>query len=80
MIIFYTNAGDPDFDDSMIQMVLDSVPLIDTFERFYCEQGENIPGYLEAKAAKEAQEKAAAESRMQQASLPVEEEKKEEPK
>ena len=50
MIIFYTNAGDPnpDFDDSMIQMALDSTstafpwyltpgiwPLVDTFERFY---------------------------------------------
>jgi len=64
MIIFYTNAGDPDFDDSMIQMVLDSVPLIDTFERFYVDEGDNIPGYKEAKAAKEAQEKAAAEARM----------------
>lgn len=54
MIIFYTNAGDPDFDDCMIQMALDSIPLVDTFERFYVDQGENIPGYMEAIAEQEA--------------------------
>ena len=64
MIIFYTNASDPDFDDSMIQMALDSIPLVDTFEKFYVDEGENIPGFMEAKAAKAALEKAAAESRM----------------
>ena len=65
MIIFYTNAGDPDFDDSMVQMALDSIPLVDTFEKFFVDQGENIPGYMEAKAEREAQEAKARESRMQ---------------
>lgn len=59
MIIFYTNASDEMFDDEMIQMALDAVPLTDTFEKYYVDDADNIPGYIEAKRAKEAEEKAA---------------------
>jgi uncharacterized protein YciW len=35
MIVIYTNAGDAMHDDSMTQMVLDNIPLIDKMEKIY---------------------------------------------
>jgi hypothetical protein len=38
MVIFYTDAGDPDFDDSMIQMALDTIPLVNTMTKLYVQE------------------------------------------
>ena len=34
-LIFLTNMSDPDFDDEMVQMVMDEIPHIDKFKKFY---------------------------------------------
>ena len=47
MIVFYTNAEDSLHDDSMTQMVLDNIPLVDKMERIYVDFAENIPWVME---------------------------------
>jgi len=58
MVIFYTEAADPDFDDSMIQMALDTIPLVNTMTKLYVQEESKIPGYAEKK---KKEEEAAAE-------------------
>ena len=35
MIVLYTNAEDPNFDDSMVQMALDCIPNVDQMTKIY---------------------------------------------
>ena len=46
-------------------MALDSIPLVDTFEKFFVDDGDNIPGYKESKMALEMKEKAELLKRQQ---------------
>ena len=47
MIVILTNAGDKDFDDSIVQMALDVMPNQELFLKCYADQADQIPGYLE---------------------------------
>ena len=53
MIVFYTNAEDSLHDDSMTQMVLDNIPLVDKMERIYVDFAENIPWVMERREYEE---------------------------
>ena len=75
MVIFYTDAGDPDFDDSMIQMALDTIPLVNTMTKLYVQEESKIPGYAEKKKKEEeaaAEELKKQEERMASMSLKAE--------
>ena len=49
MIIFYTNAENEEFDDSMVQMAIDCIPNVAQMAKLYIQHAEKMPGVMEAR-------------------------------